>query len=282
MEVKMGPSSLRSRIRGARRTFRFWFLAVVMAFGVSGLPAQTREPYVETFDRGPGGWTANRNDPLPVWDGVAYCFGPWFVDPNHAPPGAGYLHLLMFLITTGKWIRPDHPGNAFVAEHKSTDLRNAVVTLRLRGLFDQPTRSAATTLPRPGEVTMGLQGSQLVLLVQAETAGTTANMVLTGQPFRITRDWSEQSVRLVPDPAQWTCLGARRDHRSYGCAEIAEVLKDVNLDIILILFPLKIVPIGKVEDPHGSRAGEAYPVDQTALPKGLLMVDTVKIEYPAR
>ena len=77
---------------------------------------------------------------------------------------------------------------------------------------------------------MGLQGSQLVLLVQAETARTTANMVLTGQPFKITRDWSEQSVRLVPDPAQWTCLGGRRGHTTYGCDEIAEVLQDVNLD----------------------------------------------------
>ena len=106
---------------------------------------------------------------------------------------------------------------------------------------------------------MGLQGSQLVLLAQAETSGTTANMVLTGQPFRITRDWSEQSVRLVPDPAQWTCLGARRDNRSYGCAEIADVLKDVNLDLILILFPLKIVPMiptSPVSVPHKKTFGK--------------------------
>ena len=278
----MGSSGIASRIPGARLASRLVTEAVMISVVVSSLSAQSRAPYVETFDQGPGGWVANRNDPLPVWDGVAYCFGPWFVDPNHAPPGAGYLHLLMFLVTTGKWIRPDHPGNAFVAGHKSTDLRNAVLTLRLRGLFDEPARAGAAKNRRPGEVPMGLQGSQLVLLAQAETAGTTANMVLTGQPIKITRDWSETSVRLVPDAAQWTCLGARRDARNYGCADIADVLKDVNLDLILILFPLKIVPIGKVEDPHATRAGEAYPVEQQFLPKGLLMVDTVKIEYPAR
>ena len=73
---------------------------------------QNRDLYVETFDHGPGGWVANRRDPLPVWDGVAYCFGPWFLDPNHAPPGAGYLHMLMFITTTPKWVArlgPHHP-----------------------------------------------------------------------------------------------------------------------------------------------------------------------------
>ncbi len=47
-----------------------------------------------------------------------------------------------------------------------------------------------------------------------------------------------------------------------------------------MLFPLKVVPAGEVEFPHQTRAGEHYPVQQEFLPKGLLMVDTVKIEYP--
>jgi hypothetical protein len=264
-----------------RRGWTGFVLAVVLGLaGREPLAAQSRKPYVETFDKGPGGWVANRNDPLPVWDGIAYCFGPWFVDPNHAPPGAGYLHLLMFLHTSAEGVRKEHGGNRFVSEGHSTNLTNAKLTVRLRGLFDLPPNPGSTVRRRPGEAPMGLQGSKLVLLAQAKTPKTTANMVLTGQPFKVTRDWSEQTITLAPDPAQWTCLGARRDAPHYGCDDIATVLKDVNVDLILILFPLKIVPIGHVADLHATRAGEAYPVEQQQLPKGLLMVDSVRIDYP--
>ena len=53
--------------------------------------------YNEEFTDGPGGWIADVRSPLPIWDGVAHCYSPWTVDANHAPPGAGYLHLLMFI-----------------------------------------------------------------------------------------------------------------------------------------------------------------------------------------
>ena len=55
------------------------------------MAAKSGTTYVESFDNGAGGWIANRYDPLPVWDGIAYCYGPWYLDSNHAPPGAGYL-----------------------------------------------------------------------------------------------------------------------------------------------------------------------------------------------
>ena len=58
-----------------------------------------RRTYVETFDDGPGGWYGGRKFALPVWDGVAYCYSPWWVDANHAPPGAGYLHMLLWVYT---------------------------------------------------------------------------------------------------------------------------------------------------------------------------------------
>src|SRR2546423_295269 len=35
--------------------------------------------------QGPGGWYSNRQDPLRVWDGNAYCYSPWWLDANHAP-----------------------------------------------------------------------------------------------------------------------------------------------------------------------------------------------------
>jgi hypothetical protein len=225
----------------------------------------SREPYIETFDNGPGGWVANNTEPLPVWDSVAYCYGPWYLDANHAPPGGGYLHLLMHLHTKKEHCgSPLEQDNRFIRQRQSRDLTNARLSVRLRGQMDA-------------------QGAQLVLLAQTEGPNNTwprRNFVLTGQPFEITPDWSDQTVTLVPDPAQWPCLGARHDLTKYGCCDIAEALADVSVDLIFVLFPLKIEPITPVADPHKQWAGKDYQVYQKSLPKGLVMFDTVRIDYP--
>ena len=57
------------------------------------------------------------------------------------------------------------------------------------------------------------------------------------------------------------------------------MLQDVNVDSIFVLFPLKIVPIGEVADIHHAWAAKEYKVDMQYLPKGLVMFDTVQIEY---
>lgn len=41
-----------------------------------------------------------------------------------------------------------------------------------------------------------LKGAPALLLAQVQTAKATANMLLTGQPFRLTREWMEQRVAL--------------------------------------------------------------------------------------
>ncbi|MBI3921465.1 MAG: hypothetical protein HY318_08625 [Armatimonadetes bacterium] len=244
----------------------------------------TSRTYLETFDDGPGGWAADLRRPLPVWDGVAYCHGPWSVDANHAPPGAGYLHLLMYLVTREALVEPAiraYGENRFIAGNYSTDLTNAKLTVRLRGMMDLtgPLCNNAPYEPRPD-----VGGAQLLLLVQGHVQGppeTTPNFILTGQPFQITKDWSEQTVHLVPDPAQWTCLGARHDTTYvYGYGDIAEVLRDVNIDLLFVLFPLTIVPLGEVSGLHRQWAMIDYKVDMQHLPRGLVMFDTVKIEYP--
>ncbi len=227
--------------------------------------------YLETFDDGPGGWYGDRRFALPVWDGIAYCYSPWWTDANHAPPGAGYLHLLLWTYTNKAHYQVEddytrllpYRYSRFAEEGHSRNLTNAKLTVRLRGDGD-------------------FKGAQMLFLVQAKTDKTTVNSALTGQPFKITRDWSEQTVTLAPDPQQWTCLGARHDMQDeYGCDDIDKVLADVNLDIIFILFPLKVVPAGvDLQDIHTPRAVQDYPVDQQYLPKGLIMLDTIKIEYP--
>jgi hypothetical protein len=83
------------------------------------------------------------------------------------------------------------------------------------------------------------------------------------------------------DAAQWTALGSRHDRIStYGDADIREALRDVNLDIILVLFPLDIAPADAgVADPHRLRAGEDYALDTSRLPQGVVMLDTIGIEF---
>jgi hypothetical protein len=236
--------------------------------------------YTETFDTGSGGWIADLRSPLPVWDGVAYCHSPWSVDANHAPPGAGYLHLLMYLLTR-QHDAARHGPNRFVDGGFSTDLTHARLTVRLRGHLDLagPLCNNHVPVPQPD-----LGGARLVLLVQARVEGpprTTTNFVLTGQPLRVTPDWSEQTVHLTPDPEQWTCLGGRHDVTElYGYGDIGEVLSDVNVDIIFVLFPLTIVPVGEVDDIDRRWAAKDYDVDMAYLPKGLIMFDTVQIDYP--
>ena len=240
--------------------------------------------YTETFDEGAGGWIANLRSPLPIWDGVAFCNGPWSVDANHAPPGAGYLHVMMYLLTTPELVQSTDGQvggrNRFVEEGYSRDLTNARVTIRCRGAIDL-TGPLCNNHRQEPDPTAG--GVQMLFLVQAKTedASTTTNFVLTGQPLAITPDWSEQTIELVPDPEQWTCLGARHDLTEvYGNGDIGEVLRDVNHDIIFILFPLNVVPVGEVEDLHRQWAAIDYKVDVEFLPKGLVMFDRVQIEYP--
>ena len=154
-----------------------------------------------------------------------------------------------------------------------------------------------------GVVGLGLEGLASAsprgrrLLAQAKVPGTTANLVLTGQPIGITPGWREQTLTLSVEPAQWTCLGARHDLETYyGCAEPEAVLRDVNIDLIFVLFPLQIVPTEPVADPHlgrphrrvtfeelrsGDRPRDpGYDVDWAYLPQGWIEFDTIRIDYP--
>jgi len=232
-------------------------------------PKPSRETYFESFDdKYGGGWVRGRRWPMTIWDGVAYSYSPWWLDANHAPPGAGYLHLVLWTLTSSRIekepvIFPGYPGSKFIARNQSTDLTNAKLTVRLRGEVD-------------------MQGSQMLVLVQAENKNNVrANYVLTGHPFKITPEWSEQTVTLSPDPNQWLCLGSRYDlTKTYDCYDVAEVLADVNVDIIFVLFPIQMVPVEDIVEPHKLFAGRDFHVAQEFLPKGIVMFDWVRIEYP--
>jgi hypothetical protein len=87
----------------------------------------------------------------------------------------------------------------------------------------------------------------------------------------------------VPDESQWTCLGSRHDRTDfYGRNPLRQVLGDVNANILLVLFPLDIAPMGPSviaqDDRHRLRPEKDYPVWRGRLPEGYVMLDEVRID----
>ena len=226
--------------------------------------------YVEGFDEGPGGWygwisNAAGPKPLEVRESCALSRSPWWIDYNHAPPGAGYLQLLYMLNTGGRpgeHQREVEGENRFIEGGFPTDFTDARFTLRLKGELES-------------------KGAQLVLLCQAVQDGICSGWLCTGQPFRVTPEWSEQTAILRPDPAQWTCLGSRHDRADYyGVVPLDRVLRQVNTDILLVLHPLDVAPMGPLAgDPHRLRPERDYPVWRGRLPEGYVLLDEVRIDF---
>jgi hypothetical protein len=229
--------------------------------------------YIETFDEDPGGWfgwISNSQGPRPleIRDSCAISRSPWWIDYNHAPPGAGYMHLLYMLFTAGapgEHQREVAGPNRFISGGFSTDFTNAKFTLRLSG-------------------ELLANGAQLHLLCQGVHDDVCTGWLLTGHSFEVTSDVSEQTVVCVPDETQWTCLGSRHDRADYyGRTPLETVLRDVNTDILLVLFPLDVSPMGPLDgDPHLLRPEKDYPVWRSRLPEGYVMLDDVRIEFPAQ
>jgi len=227
--------------------------------------------YLETFDNGPGGWWGWAGNDLglrrlEIRDGAAVTRSPWWIDYNHAPPGAGYLHMLYSLNTKGPFgeqLKEIGGPNGFVASGCPRRFTDARLSIRVRGELIE-------------------NGARLVLLVQAAGNDMISGWLLTGQPFRVGPAWSDQTVALAADERQWQCLGARHDRQDYyGRLPLERVLADVNVNLMLVLFPLTIAPMGPLAgDPHRLRPERDYPVWRSKLPEGYLELDTVRIEFP--
>ena len=227
--------------------------------------------YTEDFDDGPGGWLKVVDNwhvvtSLPVHDGAIWSYGPWWVDYNHAPPGGGYLQLLMCLNTRGpigEVAREVGGKNRFVVDNYPIDFTNACATIRARGELEPA-------------------GARVCLLVQGIQDGICAGWVLTGQPIAVTKEYSDTTLNLVPDERQWTALGSRHDRReTYGTKALSKILADVNVNMYLVMFPVHPRPMGPVNgDPHLLRAGRDYPLWPSSVAQGYVAVDRVSIEFP--
>lgn len=176
------------------------------------------------------------------------------------------MHLLYLLNTRGvpgEHHREVAGKNRFIASGAGTNFTNARVTVRLKGEL----------LSR---------GSRIVLLCQGFQGPLCCGWLLTGQPFQVTPDWSEQTAICSLNEADWTPLGSRHDRVDfYGRAPLADVLQDVNMNILLVLFPLEIEPMGQFAgDLHISRPERDFPVWRNRLPEGYVQVDEIRIEFP--
>lgn len=226
--------------------------------------------YIETFDSGPGGWFGwydNARGPRPLECGPGYVLSrsPWWIDYNHAPPGAGYMHLLFLLLTTGRageHHREVAGENRFIRGRFGTNFAGAELTFRLKGELQAA-------------------GARLHLLVQGLHNDLCTGWILTGQSLNVTPDWSEQTLTAVTDPAAWTCLGSRHDRTDfYGHTPLETVLGDVNANILLVLFPLDVAPMGPIPgDPDRLRPEKDYPVWRGRLPEGYVLLDEVRIGF---
>ncbi len=124
---------------------------------------------------------------------------PWWIDYNHAPPGAGYMHLLFLLLTTGRageHHREVAGENRFAQSGCGTNFTGAELTFRLRGEL----RSA---------------GARLHLLVQGVHDGICTGWMLTGQSLEVGAEWSERTLTAVEDESAWTCLGVATTGRTF-------------------------------------------------------------------
>ena len=121
----------------------------------------------------------------------------------------------------------------------------------------------------------------MLLVCQAVREGICSGWMLRSQPLDVTADWSVQTFTTTPDPDQWTCLGSRHDRRDYyGEVPLTTVLRDVNVDIMFVLYPLEIAPMGPLAgDPHRLRPDQDYPVWRAKLPEGYVVLDRVQIDF---
>ena len=226
--------------------------------------------YSETFDEDAGGWTGWASNfkgfrPLETAPGAVTSRSPWWIDYNHAPPGAGYMHMVATLDTTavqGEAARDLAGRNRFVAGGFPADFTNARITVRLKGEL----------LSR---------GADLMLLIQGHVDGLCSGWLLTSRPITVREQWSDATLHLPPAPSEWTALGSRHDRTDmYGERPLPAVLSHVSMNFMFVLYPLTVEPMGPIDgDPHRLRAGHDYPVWRSRLPEGYVTFDSVEVAF---
>ena len=134
--------------------------------------------YHETFEDGSGGWygyedcLGQRKRSLDWQRDRLTSRSPWWIDYNHAPPGAGYFHMLFCMNTSGpqsEEIKDLGVANRFIAQELPLDFTGAHITIRPRG-------------------ELRAQGAKLSVLLQGVVDGICSGWVQTRKTFEVRTD----------------------------------------------------------------------------------------------
>ncbi len=239
------------------QTKRYWVskvvgvvlcLMVLMGCSVLSLrhTAYTELIYPEDFSSGARGWHYDRLDPFntmmgcigrcggttdclipALWiDGYIESRSPWWIDPNHKDPGAGYLHVVFAV-----WSDSYYGG----LPQKTLDLTNSYVRLKI--MIEE----------------LELRGGHLYFWFQHEyqhdpnphnalKEWKRTNFALTQYPIEtlVTPNvWNEVTLPLSPLNSAWRCLGSSDERQNnYGCVPVENALSHINLNFGFIILPV--------------------------------------------
>jgi hypothetical protein len=229
-----------------------------------GSPAATKVSgpnvlYRHDFSGGSGGWLTVALDVAPdqLPEGALSCWNeglrkncyvpvgtsngqmmlksPWYLDPNHAPPGAGYLALLTWVYLRG---------------YAGADTEH-LTEIDLRDLTLRASMKSEGLDVKAGALYFWFQmlGPDGRYVNYAYTARS-VNALLREDRF------TELRLRLRPDPASWTCLGASQARAEYyGCLPLDQAMSHVNADFGFIILPVDELAIPEAQ-PAGTVAIE--------------------------
>jgi hypothetical protein len=227
-----------------------WIACLAVALSACGgggdddqSPSQLQAPWQTVVDTdfsatGPNGWfTCDQaavdcpelsfaSDSTGTGYGVSSA--PWWLDPNHAAPGLGYVNLVAFAY------HADCVREGIIASsiaNAPIDLRNARLTVRWR--------AQGLQLPASAQLMFWFQN---VVDVPGANSRRYVNHVLRAKPLlpAAAGGWQTEELILEADNADYACLGSAPDRAgTYGCdIDAATALRDWNLDLgFIVLFP---------------------------------------------
>ncbi len=175
--------------------------------------------------------------------------GPWWTDPNHAPPGLGYLHLVAFAYHRGFPLFGEIPDIG--SGSQPMDLRNAQIAIRWR--------ARDLRLPAEAQLALWFQSRVPVSDSQEPRYVNFINLRQPLQPAAEPGGWQEDEIVLTTAMDDYACLGSNPDRTDmYGCdVGPLQALRDWDTDIGLVIF---------FEDPaHATEIAGAIELDHLEI-----------------
>ena len=196
--------------------------------------------------------------------------GPWWIDPNHACPGYGYLHLIFFAFTSLEAFNYMNTIFPFFNDNLAYPLIDGMI---IKGTLKG--------------VNVELKGSNLYFWIQVYSSkyDKLINFIYSQKPLSIYLDGNVNNFSLHIDinESNWTCLGSCKEKEDiYGYCNIQDISGDPIYNMGFILAPID-VKLMYEEDIPAYSSDNIYnfkgPIDMSRLPTGIIMMHYIQIEY---